>query len=103
MNDKNKDDNTKIIKMGNRTPANTTETKPAETSEKISALPPGISQHACKKCNSPHFTQVFQLFIVSKLNPKNSTGKDQLMPTPGFLCVNNCEESFTPIETRPNQ
>ena len=51
----------------------------------------------CPKCFSKYFDIVTKLPIFSKLNPKNSSGKDVLIKVEVYLCRNCGHEYGQPI------
>ncbi len=76
-------------------PAEAPTAMPEEATKPV-GLPVGISIQACEKCGGTVFTEGIVLYRISKLNPNNTSGKDQLTPQTGFYCP-KCF-TFLPIQ-----
>ena len=63
-------------------------------------MPAGVSIYGCETegCDATVFAQGTMLLKISKLNPQNTTGMDQLAPQPGFYCP-KCYK-FVPMQMK---
>jgi hypothetical protein len=52
----------------------------------VYASAPGEVEPIKCKCGSQYWQQVFRLSVLSKLNPRNPTGKDQVLNQTVFVC-----------------
>ena len=55
-------------------------------------------EQTCPKCFGQYFDIATKLLIFSKLNPKNSSGKDVLIKVEVYLCRDCQHEYGQPIE-----